>query len=301
MRVEPARLPVVAVDALVDPSDAELGVAIEENLADLFRAMSRLPGAELVEGSELSFHHAFPTNPMFAGVWGTRLPAERVDAAIDETIAWFDERDGPFFFWWSGPSTKPGDLAARLEARGLLSMQEQTAELAPGITATERGSPGMAADLVAVNEDVLAQAPGGFEIALVRDEPALLEFKRVFVEAYRIPEFAGQAWVDATLAFGIEEAPWRLYLGRLDGEPVATNMLFCGGGVASVYAVATVESVRGRGIGRAITLAPLLEARAEGYRHAVLFSTVMGVGAYRRIGFRQIDAWIDRHMWRRPD
>ena len=135
----------------------------------------------------------------------------------------------------------------------------------------------------------------------MRDEPALLDYKRVFVEAYGIPEFAGQAWVDATLALGIDAAPWRLYLGRLDGEPVATTMLFNGGGVASVYAVATVERARGQGIGGAITLASLLEARAEGYRHAVLFSSLMGVGAYRRIGFRLLDAWIDRHMWRRPD
>jgi GNAT superfamily N-acetyltransferase len=289
------------VDPLVDPSDARLGVAIEENLADLFRAMGRLPGAEIVEGPDLSLHHAFPVNPMFAGVWATRLAGDRVDAAIDDAIAWFSARDAPFAFWWSGPSTEPADLAQRLEARGFLSMQEQTATLASGIHAADRGSPGMAADLSAVHEDALAAVPDGFAIDRVRDERALLEFKRVFVETYGIPEFAGQAWVDATLGLGIEEAPWRLYVGRLDGEPVATSMLFNGGGVASVYAVATVDRTRGLGIGGAITLAPLLEARAEGYRHAVLFSTQMGVGAYRRIGFRPIDAWIDRHLWRRPD
>ena len=154
----------MAVEPLVDPSDAELGVAIEENLADLFRAMCRLPGAELAEGDELSFHHAFPTNPMFHGVWGTRLPSDRVDAAIDEAIAWFEAREAPFLFWWSGPSTRPHDLAARLEARGLISMQEQTAELARGIHADELGSPGMAADLRSMNEAAIAQAPAGLEI-----------------------------------------------------------------------------------------------------------------------------------------
>jgi ribosomal protein S18 acetylase RimI-like enzyme len=107
-----------------------------------------------------------------------------------------------------------------------------------------------------------------------------------------------QAWVDATTSFGLGRAPWRLYLGRLGGEPVATNLLFCGGGVASVYAVATVASARGRGIGGAITLAPLLAAREAGYRHAVLFSSDMAVGAYERIGFRGCGIRINRYLWR---
>jgi GNAT superfamily N-acetyltransferase len=106
--------------------------------------------------------------------------------------------------------------------------------------------------------------------------------------------------VDATLTLGIGQTGWRLYLGRLDGEPVATTMLFVGGGVASVYAVGTVPAARGKGIGGAITLAPLLETREEGLRHAVLFSTELGVHAYERIGFRLLPAWIDRYLWRRP-
>jgi predicted GNAT family acetyltransferase len=68
--------------------------------------------------------------------------------------------------------------------------------------------------------------------------------------------------------------------------------------VASVYAIGTVPEVRGKGIGGAVTLGPLLEAREEGYRHAVLFSSAMGVSAYQRIGFRLLDAWINRYLWR---
>ena len=56
--------------------------------------------------------------------------------------------------------------------------------------------------------------------------------------------------------------------------------------------------VRGRGIGGAITLRPLLEARDQGYRYAALFATELGVGAYRRIGFRDTGARINRYLWR---
>ena len=83
-----------------------------------------------------------------------------------------------------------------------------------------------------------------------------------------------------------------------NGEPVATNMLFNSGGVASVYAVGTLPSARGQGIGGAITLKPLLEAREMGYRYAVLFATEMGVYAYERIGFRQCGVRINRYLWR---
>jgi GNAT superfamily N-acetyltransferase len=65
-----------------------------------------------------------------------------------------------------------------------------------------------------------------------------------------------------------------------------------------VYAVATVPSARGKGIGAAITLKPLLEARELGYRYAVLFSTEMGVRVYERIGFKLTNARINRYLWR---
>jgi hypothetical protein len=111
----------------------------------------------------------------------------------------------------------------------------------------------------------------------------MCDFKKVFVETYEIPEWAGQAWVDATFKIGIGKTPWRIFVGYLYDQPVATNMLFNGGGVASVYAVATVSPARGKGIGAAITLKPLLDAHDEGYIYAVLFSTEMGKSVYSRL------------------
>src|SRR5262245_11129930 len=128
---------------LRNPSDDELAAAIEENLYALFRAMATLPGGEIVERDALSCHLAFPTNPMFKGVWRTRLAPEETEAAIDETIDWFKKRDAPFFFWWTGPETTPADLGDRLVARGMLSIETQQRELAPGLTSTAAGAPGM--------------------------------------------------------------------------------------------------------------------------------------------------------------
>jgi GNAT superfamily N-acetyltransferase len=253
---------------------------------------------ELQETDRLCRHLTFPTNPMFKGVWRTRLSAAEADAAIDETIEWFKERNAPYFFWWTGFGTEPRDLGQRLAARGLISMEEQQQQLASNIISTASGSPCMVADLQRMNEPALNTVPPGFTIEEVRAETMLLDFKRVFVETYGIPEWAGQAWVDATRHAGIGRSPWKMYVGYLNGVAVATNMLFNGGGVASVYAVATLPSAQRQGIGGAITLKPLLVAREMGYRHAVLFATELGVPVYERLGFRQTGARIDRYMWR---
>jgi GNAT superfamily N-acetyltransferase len=177
-------------------------------------------------------------------------------------------------------------------------MEAQSRELAHGIVQTAEGAPCMATDLAEVDDSLVDKTPADFVIEEIADDGALEAFKRVFVATYEIPEWAGQAWVDATRRIGIGHTPWRMFLGRLGGEPVATNMLFTGGGVASVYAVATVGAARNKGIGAAITLKPLLIARDLGYRYAVLFATEAGHSVYRRLGFRDCGVTVNRYFWR---
>lgn len=287
------------MEAIVqEATNEDLARAADANLAALFRAMAQSLGGELARGDRVSRHLAFPTNPMFKGVWGSRFADADVERTIDETIDWFRSRGAPFFFWWTGPDTEPADLGARLERRGLLSMEGQQAVLAHGIKQTAAGAPVMATELSALDEAVLDRVPAGFSIHEVADDTDLSEFKRVFVETYGIPDWAGQAWVDATKAIGIGKTPWRMYVGRLEGEAVATNMLFHGGGYASIYAVATSPRAQGKGIGAAISLMPLLAARDAGYRYGVLFSTEMGLRVYERIGFRDTGARVNRYLWR---
>ena len=285
--------------SLENASDRQLGLAVFENLYDLFRSMASQLDGEISESEKLSHHFSFPTNPMFKGVWNTGLSVEEADAKIEEAIAWFRERNAPYFFWWTGPQTTPDDLPQRLQSHGLIDMAEQQKELAAGIKQTELGAPCMVAELSRMDQTVLTKTPDGFIIKEIENEVDLYDFKKVFVQTYEIPDWAGQAWVDATHKLGIGKTPWRMFVGYLNREPVATNMLFNGGGVASVYAVATLPSAQGKGIGAAITLKPLLEARdQDGYKYAVLFSTEMGVSVYKRIGFRMTDMRINRYLWR---
>jgi GNAT superfamily N-acetyltransferase len=284
---------------LKNASEEQLNLAVEENLFALFRAMATLPGSQIEEGEYLSRHLAPPTNPMYKGVWNTHLSTENADEKILETVAWFKSQEAPFFFWWTGPQTQPDDIGFKLTKHGLVDMEGQGQAITPGIKSTAIGAPGMVADLHRMNEAMLEKVPQAFEINDVQNETDLQDFKQVFIDGYEMPATMAEGWVQSAREFGIGKTPWRLVLGRLNGQPVATNIIVNGGGVSGVFGIAVVPSARGKGIGTAITLRPLLEARdREGYHYAVLFSSEMGTPVYERIGFRMTPTRINRYLWR---
>ena len=138
----------------------------------------------------------------------------------------------------------------------------------------------MVANLRHVNEAALTQIPPDFAVEEVRDESTLEAIKGVLIEGLEVPDWAARAWVDAALRIGVDRTPWRMYLGRLGGAPVAT-----------------IPPARRRGVGGAITLKSQLDARDEGYRHAVLFASEMAVRAYERVGFRDCGVRLNRYLW----
>jgi GNAT superfamily N-acetyltransferase len=72
---------------------------------------------------------------------------------------------------------------------------------------------------------------------------------------------------------------------------VTTATLVVAQGVAAVFGVATVPSHRRSGLGAAVTLAVLHEARARGCDLAYLNPTDMGYGVYARLGFTDAPGW----------
>jgi GNAT superfamily N-acetyltransferase len=253
--------------------------AIEDNFLEYVRFFGRWRRVDLHENVGLLWLSSDIPYPVFNIVARTQLAPDKVDAAIEEVIARCKARNVPTL-WITGPNTRPADLGVHLNAHGF------------AIT----GNPvGMAADLHSLPE--LDPAPPGLVVKLVTEMATLRQWIEVSNRVFERPDFAGQAFMDVFSSLGLgARFPLQHYIGWLNGEPVAASTLFMGAGVAGIYDVATVPEARQRGIGTAMTLTPLLEARARGYRVGVLHALALGIGVYHRLGFQDF-CRFSNHVW----
>lgn len=264
---------------LEDTSPPAMAPAIEANAAAQYALLARLLDAEMDDGPAALWYITGIDFSLFNGVMRARFAPDTADACTDALLARFAARAVPMV-WHVGPHSLPGDLGERLQARGFFASD---------------GSPGMA---VALETLARRPLPRGLTIAPVTDEHEFAHWLRVLDIGFGLRELARDTIAQAIRRDGFgPEAGMRHYLGRLDGEPIATCTLFPGAGVAGIYNVSTLPAGRRLGIGAAITLLPLLDARAAGYRVGILQSTPMGYGVYRRLGFRRL-ATLTQYTWR---
>lgn len=100
-------------------------------------------------------------------------------------------------------------------------------------------------------------------------------------------------WAASDLVF---ELPVRNYLAVSNGKPVGTSQFFLSASVAGIYNVTCVPEARQQGVGTAITLAPLAEARKMGYRISILQASDLGSRVYRRLGFQDCGK-LGNYLW----
>lgn len=187
-----------------------------------------------------------------------------------EAISWFRARSVTNLTWWLAPTVARQDWDNLLRTHGFHFSD---------------GPPSMAADLRALNET--GGTPQGLRIITVTDERALQAWVRTFIVGYEMPPDWEKPLLEMMTCLG-PELPVRHYLGYLEDKPVATSNLFLSAGVAGLQFVATLPQARGRGLGGAMSLAALLEARQMGYRIGILQSSEMGFPVYRRLGFQHV-------------
>ena len=103
-------------------------------------------------------------------------------------------------------------------------------------------------------------------------------------EGFEFRDDPGRGVSDAVVRYGMSPIR-RWFLGLLNGKAASVSLLALHDEFAGIYCVATIPEARGKGLGRAITREPLLAAKSEGYKVAVLEASSMGLPVYKGIGF----------------
>jgi ribosomal protein S18 acetylase RimI-like enzyme len=254
-----------------DTSADDLVAALGSNMVAFWSAYGRGHGSTLAATTDVVWFYTGIQVPLFNGVLYAKLQPNDVKVVVASLQAKIAEQGAPAF-WWVGPQSEPKNLGALLQQYGL----QPAAEL-----------PGMAVDLAAVDSRPATIA--GFTIEEVRTAGRQARGARVARAGTGFPAVATDALV--RMEAGLADPQYRAqqrYIGLLDGTPVATSALVLHSGVAGIYAVATIPEARRKGIGRIMTVLPLLEARQSGYRVGILQSSSMGYSIYWSIGFRDV-------------
>jgi GNAT superfamily N-acetyltransferase len=275
----------MAMSAIVRDFDpATLRAVSEDNYTAYLLRVARAADGAWLETPELAWGLTTFFSGFLNAVSRARfVPGADVDAQIAATLNVFRVR-GQLFSWWIMPSTQPADLPARLEAHGFVR--------------DEYEMPVMTVDLDTLPDAL--PAPPELTVREVLDPLTLRLWVQAFGPGMDVPEDQCNRFYDARLSLGLgPDQGYRTWLGRLDGVPVATSELFLGAGVAGIICVSTVPEARGQGIGAAVTLAPLLEARRLGYRIGTLMASPMGASVYRRMGFTEV-AHFAQYIWTPP-
>jgi GNAT superfamily N-acetyltransferase len=204
------------------------------------------------------------------GILRAVLPARGLDAAVDRLLEPFAA--GVSLMWWvfAPPEPRPATVDAALRARGF----ELDADL-----------PGMAVDL---SEFTPPPSPSGSEVGRI-DADGFADWAGVVARAFDDPAFEDGTSARAFRSHGFgDDAPFRHFVCRWAGEPVAASTLSLGGGVAGLANIAVVPEHRRHGLGATVAAAALLEGRALGLALGVLSAGELGRPLYERLGFREV-------------
>jgi N-acetylglutamate synthase len=83
----------------------------------------------------------------------------------------------------------------------------------------------------------------------------------------------------------------RTYVGKIDGEPVATGVGVCCENHVGIFNVATLPGHRRQGYGAAITGRAVRDGVATGAQWAWLQSSPAGYQIYGTLGFKTLESW----------
>lgn len=267
-------------DVLGDLSNRKLvKTVIQANWENYHYCLGRSPTVELSVGRYLTWFVTSMPDHFMNLVVCTELPAEGIDQLIGNALTHFKSLNIKRLSWLIQEQVPRKEIRNQLEAQGLTFRESFATE--------------MAVDLLSLPEKT--QVPNDLQIIAVDGGEMLRKWIHVASIGFGIAQDVENIWYEF-FAEAACDRPFRTYLALLNGEPVGTSQLFTSAGVAGIYNVTCLPEARGQGVGAAITLAPLLEAREMGYRVGILQASSMGYKVYQRLGFQDFGK-LSVYLW----
>jgi GNAT superfamily N-acetyltransferase len=246
---------------------------VEDNVLAYYRGIARHLGGRFVEGEQVTWfttgrRSLLRFNAVLRMLAGSPDELRRV---ADPILEAFLSQNLPFFLVDWPPGGAPG-LADYLNATGLPFQRFSV--------------PAMMRSLADLPPVLL---PDGVEIARVCTAQDQADWLAVLMAGFEEPE-AARPDFGQYLAGSLAEPQSGLehFVARSYGEPCAISTLLRARYAAGIYHVTTLPDYRGRGLGKALTLAAMETAQRAGYATAILFATPSGCPLYQGLGFETV-------------
>ena len=265
---------------LTDFSDTKsVKASIKANWENYHYFLGRAPSVELSVGKYLTWLITNMPDHFMNLVVCTGLPEQGSDKLIREALDHFKSLNIRKLSW--------------IAEEGVPAMEIKKHLTAHGLTLNESFATEMAIDMSILPED--HPKPDGLEILLVDDDKMLRQWIHVASVGFGVPADLEEVWFEF-FSYAACRTPFQTYLALSNGEPVATSQFFNSAGVSGIYNVTCLPEARGRGIGSAVVLKPLLAARGIGMRIGILQASTMGYNTYRRLGFQDFGK-LSVYLW----
>ena len=261
--------------ALTELSPENVVRACEENYIEYWRCVGSSANARYSEDGGVVMCATGLPQDLFNVVLRSTLDRSQVNQRVDEVLRYFKARGLPGI-WHVGPSTEPRDLGEMLTARGFPHDYDLTA---------------MAVELGPV--DWSWTNSSRVQVRRVSTKRDCADWVACLTSSWESPKEAAP-WMLENACFNLSHEAMgkkhlhrRKYLGFLEGKPAGTSMLVWDKDIAGLQTIGTIKEAQRNGVGTAVILAALKDAKDMGFKFVVVLSTIEGLKLYRNLGFQE--------------
>ncbi len=237
------------------------------NLVDSSRQFFELdPGSAIEAEPGWLFGAGSATHPVISNAAFRRDDSVDGEDFVAHAQEFFATKGRRFSIWVRGDQAADHDLAAAAEAAGFQFIYEMPEMILGASLATE-------------------PLPTGSELRQLSDPAQAPDFWEVAKAAYATNGFPPEVFAGYTRHEGLLAENVVAYVAYVDGEPVSIALTIVNNGIAGIYWVGSLERARGRGLGRAVTVAATNAGFDLGGKIASLQASPMGRPIYTKLGY----------------